>query len=38
VGTVEEIQNTNDPVVRKFIEGRPEGAADAEATVNGGAP
>ena len=30
VGTVEEIQNTNDPVVRKFIEGRPEGEGDAE--------
>lgn len=33
VGTVEEIQQTHDPAVRQFIEGRPEGAADAEAAV-----
>ncbi len=33
VGTVEEIQGTHDPAVRQFIEGRPEAAADAEATV-----
>lgn len=33
VGTVEEIQRTHDPVVRQFIEGRPEGAADAERAI-----
>ena len=32
VSTVEQIQRTHDPVVRQFIEGRPEGAADAEMT------
>ena len=31
VGTVERIQRTHDPIVRQFIEGRPEAAADAEA-------
>jgi phospholipid/cholesterol/gamma-HCH transport system ATP-binding protein len=31
VGTVEHIQRTHDPIVRQFIEGRPEAAADAEA-------
>ncbi len=31
VGTVEQIQRTHDPIVRQFIEGRPEAAADAEA-------
>jgi phospholipid/cholesterol/gamma-HCH transport system ATP-binding protein len=30
VGTVEEIQKSHDAVVRQFIEGRPEGADDAE--------
>jgi phospholipid/cholesterol/gamma-HCH transport system ATP-binding protein len=30
VGTVDEIQRTHDPVVRQFIDGRPEGAEDAE--------
>jgi phospholipid/cholesterol/gamma-HCH transport system ATP-binding protein len=30
VGTVEQIQRTHDPIVRQFIEGRPEGANDAE--------
>ena len=30
VGTVAEIQQSTDPVVRQFIEGRPEAAADAE--------
>ncbi|MBI4420003.1 MAG: ATP-binding cassette domain-containing protein, partial [Gemmatimonadetes bacterium] len=30
VGTVEEIQRAPDSVVRQFIEGRPEGAFDAE--------
>ena len=29
VGTVEQIQRTHDPIVRQFIEGRPEGAEDA---------
>lgn len=32
VGTVEQIQQAHDPIVRQFIEGRPEAAADAEAT------
>lgn len=36
-GTVAEIQETRDPAVRQFIEGRPEGAADAEAAVEGAA-
>ncbi|HXV87134.1 MAG TPA: ATP-binding cassette domain-containing protein [Gemmatimonadales bacterium] len=35
VGTVEQIQRTHDPVVRQFIEGRPEGAADAELAFAG---
>ncbi|MBI3081877.1 MAG: ATP-binding cassette domain-containing protein [Gemmatimonadetes bacterium] len=35
VGTVEEIQRTHDAAVRQFIEGRPEAAADAEASVTG---
>ncbi|MBI3983298.1 MAG: ATP-binding cassette domain-containing protein [Gemmatimonadetes bacterium] len=35
VGTVEQIQKTHDPVVRQFIEGRPEGAADAETAFAG---
>lgn len=35
VGTVEEIQQSNDTLVRQFIEGRPEGAADAEAATPG---
>jgi phospholipid/cholesterol/gamma-HCH transport system ATP-binding protein len=30
VGAVEQIQRTHDPIVRQFIEGRPEGAEDAE--------
>ncbi|MEE8117018.1 MAG: ATP-binding cassette domain-containing protein [Gemmatimonadales bacterium] len=30
VGTVEQIQRSHDPIVRQFIEGRPEAAADAE--------
>ncbi len=33
VGTVEQIQETHDPVVRQFIDGRPEAAADAEASA-----
>ena len=33
VGTVDQIQRTHDPVVRQFIEGRPEAAADAEGLV-----
>jgi phospholipid/cholesterol/gamma-HCH transport system ATP-binding protein len=39
VGTVREIQETEDPVVRQFIEGRPdlEGARDAAALSGGGA-
>jgi phospholipid/cholesterol/gamma-HCH transport system ATP-binding protein len=35
VGTVEEIQQSNDTLVRQFIEGQPEGAADAEAAAPG---
>ena len=30
VGTVQQIQRTHDPIVRQFIEGRPEGAAGLE--------
>lgn len=30
VGSVEQIQKTHDPIVRQFIEGRPEAAADAD--------
>lgn len=30
VGTVEQIQRTHDPIVRQFIEGRPEAVDDAE--------
>ncbi len=36
VGTVEQIQRTHDPIVRQFIEGRPEAGADAEAAAAGG--
>ncbi len=32
-GTVDEIQRTHDPIVRQFIEGRPEAAGDAEGEV-----
>lgn len=32
VGTVEQIQRTHDPVVRQFIEGRPEAGAERVAT------
>lgn len=35
VGTVEDIQRTTDPVVRQFIEGRPEAAGDAEPAALG---
>jgi len=35
VGTVEEIRQSHDAVVRQFIEGRPEGAADAERAAGG---
>ena len=38
VGTVEEIQRTGDPLVRQFIEGRPEAADDAERAAAGAAP
>jgi phospholipid/cholesterol/gamma-HCH transport system ATP-binding protein len=37
VGTAEQIQRSHDPVVRQFIEGRPEAAPDAEATAAGAA-
>jgi phospholipid/cholesterol/gamma-HCH transport system ATP-binding protein len=36
VGTVEQIQRTHDPIVRQFIEGRPDGGAAAEAAQAGG--
>jgi phospholipid/cholesterol/gamma-HCH transport system ATP-binding protein len=36
VGSVEHIQRTHDPIVRQFIEGRPEAGADAEAAAAGG--
>lgn len=35
VGTVEAIRRTHDAVVRQFIEGRPEGADDAERAMGG---
>ncbi len=38
VGTVEQIQKSHDAVVRQFIEGRPEGASDAEEAAAGAAP
>lgn len=37
VGTAEQIRMTHDPIVRQFIEGRPEGARDAQATASGDA-
>ena len=37
VGTVEQIQQSHDQVVRKFIEGRAEGAGDAEEAASGAA-
>lgn len=33
VGSVEQIQRTHDPIVRQFIEGRPEAGAEAEAAA-----
>jgi len=33
VGTVDQIQRTHDPIVRQFIEGRPEAAEAAEAPI-----
>lgn len=35
IGTVEEIQRSHDPIVRQFIEGRPEMAADVDAAGAG---
>ena len=35
VGTADQIRRTHDPVVRQFIEGRPEAADDAERTAAG---
>ena len=35
VGTVDTIQRTHDPVVRQFIEGRPEASADADRAAAG---
>ena len=35
VGTVEEIQKSHDPVIRQFIEGRPEMAAEVDAAGAG---
>jgi phospholipid/cholesterol/gamma-HCH transport system ATP-binding protein len=37
VGTVDQIRRTHDPIVRQFIEGRPEAAADAEKPAEAGA-
>jgi phospholipid/cholesterol/gamma-HCH transport system ATP-binding protein len=34
-GTVDEIQRTHDPIVRQFIEGRPEAVDDAESVTTG---
>lgn len=36
VGTVEQIQRTHDPIVRQFIEGRPEAADAAERSAQAG--
>lgn len=36
VGTVDQIRRTHDPIVRQFIEGRPEAAADAEGAAAAG--
>jgi phospholipid/cholesterol/gamma-HCH transport system ATP-binding protein len=36
VDTVERIQRTHDPIVRQFIEGRPEAAAETDFAANGG--
>ena len=30
VGTVDQIQRTHDPIVRQFIEGRPDASGDPE--------
>lgn len=38
VGTVEQIRHTADPVVRQFIEGRPEAVSDAETAATGVVP
>jgi phospholipid/cholesterol/gamma-HCH transport system ATP-binding protein len=38
VGSVESIKHSHDPVVRQFIEGRPEALADAEAAAGGVGP
>lgn len=35
VGTVDQIQRSNDPIVRQFIEGRPEAATAADAPTQG---
>lgn len=35
VGTVEQMQRSHDPIVRQFIEGRPEAASAAEAALGG---
>lgn len=35
VGTVDQIKRTHDPIVRQFIEGRPEAAGDAEQAAVG---
>jgi len=34
VGTVDQIRRTHDPIVRQFIEGRPEAGNDAEAAAS----
>jgi phospholipid/cholesterol/gamma-HCH transport system ATP-binding protein len=37
VGTVEQIQRTHDPIVRQFIEGRPDAGAGSERSMTTGA-
>lgn len=37
VGTVDDIRRTHDPIVRQFIEGRPEGAAEGQTAAEVGA-
>jgi len=34
VGTVDQIQRTHDPIVRQFIEGRPDASGEADATAS----
>jgi ABC-type transporter Mla maintaining outer membrane lipid asymmetry ATPase subunit MlaF len=36
VGSVEQIQRTHDPIVRQFIEGRPDASGEADTTTGEG--